>query len=130
MKTGGDLRERTKILILEDETLLAWSMREVLSLVGYDVVGVAATVSDALCLAENTRPDVVIVDVALAGRRDGIEGADLLRKEWGTEIIFLTAQGDQTTIDRASAVDSAGFLVKPVHSQQLVRAIRRVLDTT
>ena len=120
--------ERSKISILEDETLLAWSMREVLSVVGYDVVGVAATVNDALCLAENTRPDLAIVDVALAGRRDGIEGADLLRKQWGTEVLFLTAQGDEATVQRASNVDYAGFLVKPVHSQQLVQAIRRVLD--
>jgi DNA-binding NarL/FixJ family response regulator len=104
-------------------------MREVLSLVGYEVVGVAATVNDALCLAENTRPDLAIVDVTLAGRRDGIEGADLLRKQWGTEVLFLTAQGDESTVQRASSVDSAGFLVKPVHSQQLVRAIRRVLDS-
>jgi DNA-binding NarL/FixJ family response regulator len=124
----GFVREHSKILIVEDETLLAWSMREVLSLVGYDVVGVAATVSDALCIAENTRPDLAIVDVSLAGRRDGIEGAELLRKQLGTEIIFLTAQGDDTTAQRASALDPAGFLVKPVPSQQLVRAIRRVLD--
>jgi DNA-binding NarL/FixJ family response regulator len=81
-----------------------------------------------LCIAENTRPDLAIVDVSLAGRRDGIEGAELLRKQLGTEIIFLTAQGDDTTAQRASALDPAGFLVKPVPSQQLVRAIRRVLN--
>ena len=58
-----------RVLILEDEILVAWSLQELLSLVGYEVTGIAATVSDALCLAENTKPDLAIVDVRLAGQK-------------------------------------------------------------
>jgi two-component system, response regulator PdtaR len=93
---------RAKVLVVEDDAVIAMSMREILSLVGFEVVGVAATVTDALCLAENTKPDVAILDVRLAGRRDGIEGAMLLRQRSGLPVIFVTAQSDKATVARAA----------------------------
>jgi CheY-like chemotaxis protein len=68
-----------KILVAEDDVLIALSLQQTLSLFGFEVVGIAATVGDALCLAQNTRPDLAIFDIQLAGKRDGIEGAALLR---------------------------------------------------
>ena len=119
--------ERSKILIIEDNLLLAESMRELLSLLGYEVVGIAARVSDALLLAETARPDLAIVDVHLAGFRDGIEGAALLRKQFGVRVIFATAQDDEATTTRALAVDPAAFLVKPIVTRQLVQTIRNAM---
>jgi DNA-binding NarL/FixJ family response regulator len=118
------MNQQPKVLILEDEIMVAWSLREVLILTGYEVVGIAARVSDALCLAENTRPDVAIIDVRLAGDRDGIEAAQLLQQQFGIRAVFLTATWDKETKQRASFLDPAGFLVKPVHSWQLIQAIR------
>jgi DNA-binding NarL/FixJ family response regulator len=118
------MTQPTRVLILEDEILVAWSLQEVLNLVGYEVTGIAATVHDALCLAEVTRPDLAIVDVRLAGQRDGIEGAELLRQQFGLAVIFLTGEVDKETAQRASKVNPICYLVKPVHSQQLVDAIR------
>jgi DNA-binding NarL/FixJ family response regulator len=83
-----------KVLIVEDDALVAMSIREVLSLIGVEVVGVAASVNDALCLAQNTHPDLAIFDVQLAGKRDGIEGAALLREIVDVPVVFLTAKGD------------------------------------
>src|SRR5918911_3478711 len=103
----------SKVLIVEDDALIAMSLREVLSLVGFNVVGVAATVSDALCLAQNTQPDVAIFDVWLAGKRDGIEGATELRRMLDIPIVFLTAQLDERTRTRANEVNPAGYLSKP-----------------
>ena len=68
-----------KILVAEDDVLIALSLQQTLSRFGFEVVGIAAAVSDALCLAQNTRPDLAIFDIQLAGKRDGIEGAALLR---------------------------------------------------
>ena len=82
----------TKVLIVEDEPLIALSLRDVLTLAGFEVVGVAARVSDALTIAHNTPPDVAILDVRLAGKRDGIEGAVQLRRILNP-VVFLTAQG-------------------------------------
>jgi DNA-binding NarL/FixJ family response regulator len=118
------MSQQLKVLILEDDVLVAWSLREVLTLTGYQVTGIAATVSDALCLAENTRPDVALVDVRLAGNRDGIEGAELLRQQFGIPVIFLTGEIDKTTARRAARIEPAGYLMKPVHGHQLVEAIR------
>jgi DNA-binding NarL/FixJ family response regulator len=83
-----------KILVAEDDVLIALSLQQTLSLFGFEVVGIAATVGDALCLAQNTRPDLAIFDIQLAGKRDGIEGAALLRSLLDIPVVFLTGQGD------------------------------------
>jgi DNA-binding response OmpR family regulator len=118
---------REKVLIVEDDALIALSMREILTLVGFEVAGVAATVSDALILAENTRPDLAIFDVRLAGRRDGIEGAMLLRGIMEIPVLFLTAQGDEGTRARAAALNPAAYLYKPVHAQEIIAAVENAL---
>ena len=116
-----------KVLIVEDDAIEAMSMREVLTLVGVEVVGVASCVNDALCLAENTRPDLAIFDVRLAGRRDGIEGAMILRRAIGLPVIFVTGQSDPATIARAAEAEPIAFLSKPVRSQQLVAALENAI---
>ena len=116
-----------KVLILEDEALIALSMQEVLSLVGVEVVGVAATVGEALRLAGSTDPDVAICDVRLAGRRDGIDGAVLLHESSGLPVIFVTGQDDSTTRQRAAKVDPVAYLEKPVRPQELIAAVQAAI---
>jgi len=118
---------KAKVLIVEDDAIEAMSMREVLTLVGLEVVGVASCVNDALCLTENTCPDLAIFDVRLAGRRDGIEGAMILRRTVGLPVIFVTGQSDAATIARAAEAEPVAFLSKPVPSQQLVAAIENAI---
>ena len=118
---------RVKVLIVVDDPINVMSMREVLTLVGCEVVGIASRVMDALCLAENTCPDVAIFDVRLAGRRDGIEGAMILRGTIGLPVIFVTGQSDPATIARAAEAEPVAFLSKPVPSQQLVAAIENAI---
>ena len=119
----------TKVLIVEDEPLIALSLSEVLTLVGFEVVGVAARVSDALTIAQNTPPDVAILDVRLAGKRDGIEGAVQLRRILNIPVVVLTAQADEDTRARAAFLNPAGYLVKPVHSEQIVAALQKAFPT-
>ena len=116
-----------KVLILEDEALIALSMQEVLSLVGVEVVGVAATVGEALRLAGSTNPDVAICDVRLAGRRDGIDGAVLLHESSGLPVIFVTGQDDSATRQRAAKVDPVAYLEKPVRPQELIAAVQAAI---
>ena len=118
---------KAKVLIVEDNAIEAVSMRAMLTLIGLEVVGVAACVNDALCLAENTHPDVAIFDVRLAGRRDGIEGATILRRTIGLQVIFVTGQKDAATVARAAEAEPVAYLSKPVASQQLVAAIESAL---
>ena len=114
---------KAKVLIVDDDAYRAVSMQQLLTLVDFDVVGVAAAVSDALCLAENTRPDLAIFAVRLAGKRDGIEGAAMLRERLGLPVVFVTACGDSVTRERAAAVDPVAYLDKPVLPRHLIRAV-------
>jgi DNA-binding NarL/FixJ family response regulator len=121
------VEQRTKVLIVEDEALFAYTMQEVLSLFGFEVIGVAATVTEALHLSEMSKPDLAIFDVRLAGMRDGIEGARLLRERSGVPVVFVSAQGDQPTRDRAAAIGPVAYLVKPIQPQLLITAVEEAI---
>ena len=71
-------------------------------MIGCEVAGIAATITDALCLAENTRPDLALIHARSAGQRDGIEGAELLQRRFGLPVIFLTGEVDKETARRAA----------------------------
>src|SRR5262245_22827730 len=118
---------RAKVLIVEDDAIILLGLRDILSLVGLDVVGVAANVTDALRLAEKTRPDVAIFDIRLRGRRDGIEGARLMREKVDVPVVFLTGNTEQEIRARASEVTPAACLTKPAHPKQIIAAIERAL---
>ena len=119
--------QRPKVLIAEDDALIAMWLSEVLRLRDLDVVGVAGTVTDALCLAQNTRPDLAIFDVHLKGQSDGIEGATLLKGFLDIPVVFLTGQSDQGTRDRALAVKPAAYLCKPAGPQEIMAAMDKAL---
>jgi two-component system, response regulator PdtaR len=122
--------DKARILIVEDEAVISLSLCEVLGLVGLDVVGVAANVTDALCIAENTHPDLAIFDIHLQGQRDGIEGARLLRQRFNVPVVFMTANGDQDMRARASEIEPAAYLTKPVHPKRLIAAIENALQAS
>ncbi|HXV25251.1 MAG TPA: response regulator [Alphaproteobacteria bacterium] len=112
-----------KVLIVEDDALEAMGMHAVLTTAGFEVVGVAPRVSDAVRLAKDTSPDVAIFDVRLAGQRDGIEGACILRETAGTAVIFVTGQSDAATIARATQAEPVAVLQKPVWTKHLLTAV-------
>ena len=119
---------RAKVLVVESDPFTAISLREVLGLVGLEVVGLARSVEEALRLGQELRPDIGIFDVRLAGRRDGIEGARLLRERLGLPVVFLAANSDQERRARSSGVDAVACLSKPVRSQHLVRAVEKAIS--
>ena len=75
-------------------------------------------------LAESSRPSVAVVDISLAGRRDGIEGANLL-KEKGAEVVFVNALSGDETLARATALKPSAMLSKPCHPRELLSAVHR-----
>ena len=117
----------TKVLIVEDDALIALGMTDVLSFAGFEIVGPVSRISEALRLAEAARPSVAVVDVSLAGRRDGIEGANLL-KEKGAKVVFVSALPSQETLARATAVKPGAILSKPCHPRELLSAVERAAD--
>jgi CheY-like chemotaxis protein len=110
---SGENPPRKRVLIVEDERVIALDLRGALEQLGYDVVGVASTSTRALDLAAEGRPDVVLMDIRIAGDTDGIGTAALLRARSGVPIVYLTANTDSETLERALATVPGGYLSKP-----------------
>jgi DNA-binding NarL/FixJ family response regulator len=122
------MERRWKVLIVENDPLVAWTMDEVLSLMGFEVVGVATRVSEALRIAESKNPHLAIFDVRLAGRRDGVEGASLLRDRLGLPSVFVNAHGDGASRERANKAGAVGYIDDPVHFRQLISVVTSALE--
>jgi two-component system, sensor histidine kinase len=108
-----------RILIVEDETIVALDMRCRLEGFGYQVCGLAATGPMAVQLADEHRPDLVLMDIKLKGEMDGIEAASHVRRIFEVPIIFVTAFTDDETLARVKASSSYGYIVKPYHEREL-----------
>jgi len=115
-----DLETRSlRVLIVEDEFFISLHTKQLLQLLGHVVVGIAVSADQAVNIAEEKRPDVVLMDIRLNGSRDGIEAADQIRKRLGIGSIFVTANTDPQTRQRALAIRPLGFLEKPLTEQRL-----------
>jgi DNA-binding NtrC family response regulator len=114
---------RKRILIVEDEPIVQVHLRKVLDEIGYDVVDAVTTADEALRAAETHELDAVLMDIRLAGDRDGIETASELRGRHDLAIVFLTAYADEKTVKRTEAVGAMGYLVKPFTTPQVRAAL-------
>lgn len=112
-----------RILIVEDESLAAMALEEILGMLGYSVCGIADNAEDAIAAAERERPDIVMMDIRLRGVRDGIEAAAAIRARFGIRAIFMSAFGDPDTRRRAEDCQPFGFVKKPYFPNQLDRVL-------
>lgn len=120
---------RSRILVVEDEALVAMATAQLLEDAGYEVVGMAADSRQALRLAEDERPDLVLMDIRLRGGDDGVATAAQIRQQLGLPILYVSAHGDSATLARAAQTDPAGFLGKPHTTDELLRAVGRALGS-
>ncbi len=117
------------VLIVEDEGLIALHLSEILEKSGYRVTGIAYSGEMVLRDFEKLPlPDIILMDIALAGAIDGIETARQIRRRHDIPVIFLTAYSSRNRIDEAAVVSPYGYLTKPVMSDDLFAAIRSALD--
>lgn len=121
-----DLKGR--ILVVEDEFLIAMTIEDALQAAGFAVVGIAATFEQAVALADRERPDLAIMDVRLASARDGIEAAIEIRRRFGVASLFASANVDPHNQARAEQAQPAGWLSKPYTPEKLTRAVERALS--
>lgn len=112
-----------KIGVVEDEILIADAICETLSSLGYQVAGPVISYTDAIEMIEEDRPDMLLLDIQLAGRADGIDLAAHVQNHYNIPYIFLTANSDKATVGRATSVQPYAFLVKPFTSNELFAAI-------
>lgn len=112
-----------KIGIVEDDLIIAQSICEMLVASGYTVGTIARRYSEAIALIEDEAPDLLLLDVRILGRLDGIDIAHTVREKFDIPFIFLTANTDFDTISRAKTAGPSAFLSKPVTKAQLFAAI-------
>jgi PAS domain S-box-containing protein len=112
------MQEKT-VLIVEDEGVVALSIQAVLKKMGYKVVGIAVTGSEAIALAMEHKPDVILMDIHIKGDIDGIQTTEKLNKITDIPVIFLTAYADDETVQRAIKTRSHSYLVKPYNPREL-----------
>ena len=112
-----------KIGIVEDDLIIAASISEMLAECGYAATKPAKRYSEAISMIESEEPDLLLIDINILGRMDGIELARTVQKAFHIPYIFLTANTDFETIARVKEVSPAAFLAKPVTKAQLFAAI-------
>ncbi|HYM72767.1 MAG TPA: response regulator [Stellaceae bacterium] len=120
----ASLKEPFKILIVEDEPLLCSYVSNIFREFGFEISGCASSGPEAIALAEQTRPQLAVVDIRLTGPADGVEIARILRDRFNVSTIFLSGVEDEATIARARALRPAGFLKKPFLPSQMLDAIQ------
>lgn len=116
------------ILIVEDEGLIALDLRKRLEQAGYTVLGIDDNAADALRSVEFLRPALVLMDIRLSGERDGIETADLMRRNFHVPVMFVTAFADRETVFRARIAGPLDYIVKPFHGVDFRDRIETALN--
>jgi DNA-binding NarL/FixJ family response regulator len=126
--THKRLPEATRILVVEDDYLVAMQIEAALAEAGLETAGIAATAEEAIELAGSQRPALAVMDIRLSGKRDGIDAAVELFREHGVRCVFATAHNDRDTRVRAEPAFPLGWLQKPYTMASLVETVRQALS--
>jgi two-component system, response regulator PdtaR len=118
--------ERTRVIIADDESLIRMDLREMLTNLGYLVVGEVADGRSAVNQARELRPDVVVMDIKMPDM-DGIEAAKILTEERVAPVVLLSAYSQRELVDRAREAGVVAYLVKPYREEELAPAIEVAL---
>ncbi len=119
--------EKARILIVEDEALIAQDIELIVRNAGYEVCGLASTGEESLLLAEKMQPDLILMDIVLRGEMDGVEAAEKIRERSDIPVIYLTAHADENTLRRAKFTQPLGYTLKPVDQKELITVIEMAL---
>lgn len=115
--------ERKKILIVEDQLIITMDLEYMLDELGYQVCGVCTSYEDALSAIRNDRPDLMLIDIILAGDKTGIDLAHEINRAHRIPFIFLTSHADASTINAAKSTKPAGYIVKPFKRNDVYASI-------
>lgn len=118
---------KTKILIVEDEAIVAKDISVCLEKIGYEVIATFSKGEKALHFLEENKPDLVLMDIMLAGNISGIEASAEIKKKHDIPVVFLTAYADEKTIERAKVTEPYGYVIKPFKEIDLRTSIEMAL---
>lgn len=121
------MTRRISVLIVEDEQIVALNVRNRLEEVGYTIAGMVDSGEAALEVASRTLPDLVLMDIRLSGKVDGIEAAEQIRTQLKIPVVYLTAYTDTATVERVKITQPYGYILKPFEARELFSAIEIAL---
>jgi diguanylate cyclase (GGDEF)-like protein/hemerythrin-like metal-binding protein/PAS domain S-box-containing protein len=116
-----------RILIVEDELITARNLELTLRSLGYEIAAIASTGKGSVQKADDTHPDLVLMDIMLEDDMDGIQAAKLIRSRQDTPVVYLSAHSDRSLLGRATETEPSGYLIKPFSRQELHAAIETAL---
>ncbi|HNQ96803.1 MAG TPA: response regulator [Treponemataceae bacterium] len=118
---------RTKVLIAEDDTIVALDLQGMITRLGYDVVAIVDNGQAAVAAARRFLPDVILLDMAIGGGIDGIDAAREINKSSSTPVVFCVSSPDLALLARAKEISYAGYLLKPINPDSLATTLDTVL---
>lgn len=124
----NDPKKIPKIMIVEDEVIIADLLQNLLRRNRYDVMGIVSTGAEAIRQVPVDRPDLILMDILLIGDMDGIEAAQTIMEQFFIPIIYLTAHADEETIQRAARTASYGYIIKPFNEATIHATIEMALS--
>ena len=116
-----------RILLVEDESIVAMDMERRLGALGYTVIEHVLSGEEAVAKAIKEKPDLILMDIHLKGKMDGIEAAERIKSTLGTPIIYITAYSDETTLSRAKVTEPFGYILKPFQEREIYSTIEMAL---
>jgi CheY-like chemotaxis protein len=118
----------TRVMIVEDEAVVALHLRQELTKLGYCVAGVATAGEQALRMIDDVFPDIILMDIHIQGDLDGIGTASRIPRYLHIPVVFLTAYSEDTTLKRAADTHPYGYLIKPFLDRELHATIKMALE--
>ncbi|PCJ85991.1 MAG: DNA-binding response regulator [Flavobacteriales bacterium] len=118
---------KVNILIVEDESIVAKDIEHSLNKLGYNVVGIASMGEKGIELAEEHKPDIILMDIMLKGEMNGIEAAHEIREKLNIPVIYLTAYADENTLSKAKVTEPYGYIIKPFKEIDIHTSIEMAL---
>ena len=109
---------------MDDDATLVMEFEEFLPTIGYEVVGAVDCARDAVEQAGELLPDLVLMDIRLPGKMDGIQAASIIKSELNIDILFISGHADEKLLDRAKIIEPLGYLHKPFSEEQLSAALK------
>jgi PAS domain S-box-containing protein len=116
-----------KILVVEDETIVARDIQQSLTRLGYDVPTTATSGEEAIHKTKEIDPDLILMDIVLKGQMDGVETMRQINRQFDVPVIYLTAYADDATLERVKTTSPAGYMLKPFHPNELRPTIELAL---
>ena len=120
--------DSARVLIIEDERIIAWDIKNQLESLGYTITGNFATSEEALLQISKNLPDLVLMDIGLKGDLNGLEAAALIRDQFGIPVVFLTGFADSETIKKVINTRAGGLITKPFQNNDLYQTINYALS--